>query len=307
MKRAIFLLVHFIRQLFQIHFQIFVHNKPPLFLRSAAQRNGARQPTLVRQPAATFSGSVLPLRMAAAAPSESSAQLRRSMRPRVQTHSKAASFPAQQQSCAQRGFHPHPRRPPENIGPGASVRAGPESASPGCSVPGSCRAGSCSGRPGGGSSAVRWPASLPPAAGFGTSGRRNLLWWRAQGPLFESPGPVLVVRFVRPVAVGGVVPARWAGVVARWLCFGPSSRPVRPVGPPGRRCPAVALRGSCGAGPGGLAPPAGRGLLFCGDSVNAAWVPLSLLLPPALVGAGVPPLRRRLRTRPARFAAGLGD
>lgn len=172
--------------------------------------------------------------MAAAAPSESSAQLRRSVRPRVQTHSKAARFPAQQQSCAQRGFHPHPRRPPENIGPGASVRAGPESASPGCYVPGSCRAGLCSGRPGGGSSAVRWPASLPPAAGFGTSGRRNLLWWGGHRPPFLNPparfwsfalcGPSLSAAWSRPVG-----PGLWRGgsVLGRPPArFGPWGLPV---------------------------------------------------------------------------------
>ena len=61
--------------------------------------------------------------MVAAAPSESSALPRQSMPPRVPTHSKAARFPAQQQSCAQQGFQSHPRRPPENTAPGGTGRA----------------------------------------------------------------------------------------------------------------------------------------------------------------------------------------
>ena len=61
--------------------------------------------------------------MEAAAPSESSAQLRRSVRPRVQTHSKAASFPAQQQSCAHQDCRGWAVRPgPKGRGPGEGLR-----------------------------------------------------------------------------------------------------------------------------------------------------------------------------------------
>ena len=173
--------------------------------------------------------------MEAAAPPESSAKPRQTKQPRVQTRSKAARFPAQQQSCTQQGFHGHQQPPPENIAPGATPGPGASSIRGAfrCACPARVVLPFPPGRPGGGSSAVRRPASLPPGAGCRASGRPNL-----RGAPLRGPGrrPLLGRR---PVLNPG-------GPVA----------PCRAAGGPGLALPAPWARGGGGFGaPGAAAAP----------------------------------------------------
>lgn len=295
MKRAIFLLVHFIRQLFQIHFQIFVHNKPPLFLRSAAQRNGARQPGPVRHPAATYSGSVLPLRMEAAAPSESSAKPQQSKRPRVQTHSKAARFPAQQQSCAQQGFHGHQQPPPGERRPGRDARARGELDSR-CfplRLPRSGRASVSAGTPGRGllgGAAARLASPGRRVPGYGSPQPSRCPLAGAGSSALVGPPP----RFKSRRACCSLSGGGWPRSGAAGPLWGPCGRGVRRGGP----APPVGLAVAAAWFPAALAwwfrglRPAG-GLGLQGPRRPPAWGPV-------LLRPGSPPgsLLRRVPSAP---------
>lgn len=160
----------------------------------------------------------------------------------------------------------------ENIAPGATPGPGASSIRGAfrCACPARVVLPFPPGRPGGGSSAVRRPASLPPGAGCRATGRSNL-----RGAPLRGPGrrPLLGRR---PVLNPG-------GPVA----------PCRAAGAPG-----LALRAPCGALAAAVSAAAARlPRCFCGGRPWGFRSPVSRR--PRLVVSG-PPARRGLGLRGAR-------
>ena len=179
----------------------------------------------------------------------------------MQTRSKAAGFPAQQQSCAQQGFHGHQQPPPGERRPGRDARARGELDSR-CfplRLPRSGRASVSAGTPGRGllgGAAARLASPGRRVPGYGSlqpsrcplrgPGRRPLLGRR---PVLNPGGPVAPCR-----AAGGpglALRAPWALAAGVF----PPRRPGSPCEPGGGCClvsrrPRLVVSG----------PPARRGL-----------------------------------------------